>query len=113
MRMAGTGSFDEWRQGGKRSDARGRRKGLSTPQHYTGQRQLVRRTCLGALGYTKRGATVFHPSGPAQAALDSGRRLPEDSLDQNEALLRIVQTRGSLLSLWSDFQARKSGLGGP
>jgi putative transposase len=50
---------------------------------------------------------------PATTALDSGRRLPEDTHYQSEALLRIAQARGSLLSLWSDFQARKSGLGGP
>jgi hypothetical protein len=46
---------------------------------------------------------------PAKAALDPARRLPEDTYDQGEALLRIARTRDSLLSLWSDFQARKSG----
>lgn len=50
---------------------------------------------------------------PAAAALDSARLLPEDTLYQSEALLRIAQARGSLLSLWSDFQARKTGSGGP
>lgn len=50
---------------------------------------------------------------PAVAALDPGRRLPEDTYDQGEALFRIAQTRDSLLSLWSDFQARQSGSGGP
>jgi putative transposase len=50
---------------------------------------------------------------PAPAALDSPRRLPEDIHYQSEALLRIAQTRGSLLSLWSDLQARKPGSGGP
>ena len=50
---------------------------------------------------------------PADAALDPVRRLPEDIHDQGEALFRIARTQSSLLSLWSDFQARKSGLGGP
>ena len=50
---------------------------------------------------------------PAIAALDPDRRLAEDAYDQGEALLRIAQTRDSLLSLWSDFQARKPGTGGP
>jgi hypothetical protein len=50
---------------------------------------------------------------PADAALDPPRRLSEDIHYQGEALLGIAQTRGSLLSLWSDFQARKTGSGGP
>ena len=50
---------------------------------------------------------------PAYAALDPARRLAEDTGDQGEALLRIAQTRDSLTSLWSDFQARRAGLGGP
>jgi len=50
---------------------------------------------------------------PASAALDARHRLPESHLEQSEALLRIVQTRDSLSSLWSDFQALKTGLGGP
>jgi putative transposase len=50
---------------------------------------------------------------PANAALDPVRRLPEDILDQGEALFRIARSQSSLLSLWSDFQARKTGLGGP
>ncbi len=50
---------------------------------------------------------------PAHAALDPARRLSEDIHYQDEALLRIAKTRGSLVSLWSDFQARKTGSGGP
>ena len=50
---------------------------------------------------------------PANAALDPGRRLPEDTSQEGEALFRIARTRDSLLSLWSDFQARQSGSGGP
>ena len=50
---------------------------------------------------------------PAGAALDPARRLPENITDQGEALFRIARTRDSLLSLWSDFQARKPGTGGP
>jgi putative transposase len=50
---------------------------------------------------------------PAVAALDSARRLPEDTNDKGEALLRIAESRDSLLSLWSEFQARESGSGGP
>jgi putative transposase len=50
---------------------------------------------------------------PADAALDPARRLSEDIHDQGEALFRIARSQSSLLSLWSDYQARKSGLGGP
>lgn len=50
---------------------------------------------------------------PAHAALDAARRLSEDIPDQGEALFRITRTRDSLLSLWSDFQARQTGSGGP
>jgi transposase InsO family protein len=50
---------------------------------------------------------------PAKAALDPVRRLSEDILDQGEALFRIARSQSSPLSLWSDFQARKSGSGGP
>jgi hypothetical protein len=50
---------------------------------------------------------------PATAALDPDCRLAEDTYDQGEALLRIAHTRDSLLSLWSDFQARKPGSGDP
>ena len=39
--------------------------------------------------------------------LDLVRRLQEDIPCAGEALFRIAQTRGPLLSLWSDFQARK------
>jgi hypothetical protein len=46
---------------------------------------------------------------PARTALDPARRLPEDAYDQGEALFRIARSRDSLLSLWSDSQARKSG----
>jgi len=46
---------------------------------------------------------------PADAALDLSRRLPQDSNDQGEALFRIARSQSSLLSLWSDFQARKPG----
>lgn len=45
---------------------------------------------------------------PAYAALDPGLALPHDVLQEGEALLRLTQTRGSLLSLWSDFQARQT-----
>lgn len=50
---------------------------------------------------------------PPQAALDPARRLSEDTSDQGEALFRIAHSQSSLLSLWSDFQARKTGSGGP
>jgi putative transposase len=50
---------------------------------------------------------------PADAALDPARRLSEDILDQGEALFRIARSQSPLLSLWSDFQARKSGPKGP
>jgi transposase InsO family protein len=50
---------------------------------------------------------------PAAAALDPARRLTENDNDQGEALLRIARSRGSLLGLWSDLQARKPGSGVP
>jgi len=50
---------------------------------------------------------------PADAALDPARRLPEDIHNQGEALFRIARSQSPLLSLWSDFQARQSGSGGP
>jgi putative transposase len=50
---------------------------------------------------------------PAGAALDPGGHLPEDDLYEGEALLRIAQTRDSLLSLWSNWKARETGLRGP
>ena len=50
---------------------------------------------------------------PAAAALDPARRLPEDIQYQGEALSRIARSQDSLLSLWSDFQARFPGSGGP
>ena len=50
---------------------------------------------------------------PANAALDPVGGLPEDTNDQGEALFRIARTQSSLLSLWSDFQARNPGSGGP
>jgi len=51
-------------------------------------------------------------SAPAKAAFDPARRLSEDILDQGEALFRIARSQSSLLSLWSEFQARKPGSGG-
>jgi hypothetical protein len=45
---------------------------------------------------------------PATAVLDPPGCLPQDVLHKGEALYRIALTRGSLLSLWSDFQARYS-----
>lgn len=50
---------------------------------------------------------------PAHAALDPARHLPEGIPYQGEALFRIAHSRGSILSLWSDFQARKMGSRGP
>lgn len=50
---------------------------------------------------------------PAKAALDPGRHLPQDDQYEGEALFRIAQSRDPLLSLWSDWKARQSGLRGP
>jgi hypothetical protein len=50
---------------------------------------------------------------PAEAALDPARRSSEDILDHGEALFRIARSQSSLLSLWSDFQARNTGSRGP
>ena len=47
------------------------------------------------------------------AALDPGRRLPENLYHRGEALFRIAHTRDSLLSLWSELQARESRSGEP
>jgi len=49
---------------------------------------------------------------PANAALDPARRLAEDNLYEGEALSRIAQSQSPLLSLWSNFKARKRGSGG-
>jgi len=56
----------------------------------------------------RQGATSSAP-----AVLDPAHRLSEDIHQEGEALLRIAQTRDSLLSIWSRFQARKTGSGGP
>jgi putative transposase len=50
---------------------------------------------------------------PAHAALDPVPCLPEDIHHRSEALFRIAHTRGSLLSVWSEFGARKTSSGGP
>jgi putative transposase len=50
---------------------------------------------------------------PASAALDPVPRLPEDIRHRSEALFRIAHTRDSLLSVWSEFGARKTSSGGP
>src|SRR5258708_29354001 len=66
-----------------------------------------------ALRLVRRESDKRQSASRVRFALDPPRRLPEDIQYQGEALLRIAQTRGSLLSLWSDFQARKTGSGGP
>jgi putative transposase len=51
---------------------------------------------------------------PAQnAALDPVPHLPENSRYRGEALFEIAHARGSLLSLWSQLQARQSSSGEP
>ena len=50
---------------------------------------------------------------PAYAALDPSTHVPKTIYNQGEALLRLAQSRDPLLSLWSDFQARQSGLPDP
>jgi putative transposase len=50
---------------------------------------------------------------PADAALDPVPCLPEDIHYRSEALFRIAHTRDSLLSIWSELQARKISSGGP
>ena len=77
--------------------------------------QLLMNLCLGrhALPVRREGGKLRGHHQSLIRALDPARRLPEDIQYQGEALLRIAQTRGSLLSLWSDFQARKTGSGGP
>jgi putative transposase len=47
------------------------------------------------------------------AALDPVPRLPENLHYQGEALFEIAHARGSLLRLWSEFQARQSSSGEP
>jgi hypothetical protein len=58
---------------------------------------------------TAKGKPRQGSASPAKAALDPVHLLPHNANNQGEALLRIAQTRDSLLSLWSDFQARQSG----
>ena len=61
-------------------------------------------------------ASATPPQGfapPAKAALDPDRHLPQDIYYEGEALKRIAQTSDSLLSIWSDYKARKQGTGGP
>lgn len=61
-------------------------------------------------------ASVTPPQGsasPAHAALDPDSRSPKKFYNQGEALLRLAQSRDPLVSLWSDFQARQSGLPDP
>ncbi len=50
---------------------------------------------------------------PANAALDPVPCLPQDIRYRSEALFRIAHARDSLLSLWSDLQARKTSSAGP
>ena len=47
------------------------------------------------------------------AALDPVPRLPENLQYRGEALFEIAHARGSLLSLWSELQARQSSSGEP
>ena len=47
------------------------------------------------------------------AALDPVPHLPENSKYRGEALFEIAHARGSLLSLWSELQARQSSSGEP
>lgn len=47
------------------------------------------------------------------AALDPVPRLPENLHHRGEALFQIAHARGSLLSLWSKFQAHQTSSGGP
>lgn len=68
-------------------------------------------------------SALFHPAtangtppqGFAQPAkpLDPSTHLPKTVYNQGEALLRLAQSIDSLVSLWSDFQARLSGLPDP
>lgn len=46
-------------------------------------------------------------------ALDPAPRLPENAQYRGEALFEIAHARGSLLSLWSQLQARQSSSGEP
>lgn len=62
---------------------------------------------------TTNGEPPQGSASPAIAALDPALRLSEDIHDQGEALFRIARSQSSLLSLWSDFQARNSGSEGP
>jgi len=47
------------------------------------------------------------------AALDPVPHLPENAKYRGEALFEIAHSRGSLLSLWSQLQARQSSSGEP
>jgi len=71
-----------------------------------GERRFVLSTLHKAVGDRCKG---FAP--PATAALDSGPQPPGETLDQNEAPLRSVQSRDPLSSLWSVWKARLTGSG--
>jgi putative transposase len=76
--------------------------------HHTGEERFALSIVDTANGKPRQGY-----ASPANAALDPARRLPKPDLYEGEALLRIAQTRGSILSLWSAWKARETGSGGP
>lgn len=108
-----------------------RRKLMLWRQHYNQQRphsalddrtpaafaELHRgnRTARSALSHPDKasGSPRQGFASPAHAALDPAPHLPERIYNQGEALLRLAQSRDSLVSLWSDFQACQSGLPDP
>jgi putative transposase len=82
------------------------------PAAFAGLHGLAPRRFARSDSNTANGEPGQGSAAPAEVALDRARRLPEDIHYAGEALFRIAHTRGSLLSLWSDLQARKSGSGG-
>ena len=83
------------------------------PAAFAQEHGIVARRFARPASNTANGEPRQGSASPAEAALDLARRLPEDIHHAGEALFRIAHTRGSLLSLWSDFQARKPGSGDP
>ncbi len=70
------------------------------------------RTARSALSHPHRasGTPRQGSASPASAALDPNSHSPPTFYNQGEALLRLAQSRDPLVSLWSDFQARHSGV---
>jgi putative transposase len=71
---------------------------------------VVERSALITLDRASRSPRQGFAS-PAHAALDPVSRLPEDDSYQGEALFEIAHSKNTLVGIWSQSNARKSGPG--